>query len=65
VAHELASSRTGRGIGRGRVADQILDDLRERILTGELPNGSRLPAERELAGQYGVSGATIASQCAF
>src|SRR5882757_1180284 len=59
VAHELASSRTGRGIGRGRVADQILDDLRERILTGELPNGSRLPAERELAGQYGVSGATI------
>ena len=55
MAYESASSRRG----RGRVADQILDDLRERILSGELPNGSRLPAERELAGQYGVSGATI------
>jgi len=36
-----------------------VDDLRERILSGELSNGSRLAAERELAEQYGVSGATI------
>ena len=26
---------------------------------GSSPNGSRLPAERELAEQYGVSGATV------
>jgi len=59
VAHESASSGPDRRIGRSRVADQIVDDLRERILSGELPNGARLPAERELAEQYGVSGATI------
>ncbi|MER5624441.1 GntR family transcriptional regulator [Streptosporangium sp. NPDC002544] len=41
------------------MADQIVDDLRDRILGGDLPNGSRLPSERELAEQYGVSGATV------
>jgi DNA-binding FadR family transcriptional regulator len=46
-------------IYRGRVADQIVEDLRNQILSGELPNGSRLPAERELAEQYDVSGPTI------
>lgn len=59
MAHESARSGADRRIGRSRVADQIVDDLRERILSGNLPNGSRLPAERELADQYGVSGATI------
>ena len=44
---------------RGRVADQIADDLREQILSGALPDGSRLPAERELAARYDVSGPTI------
>jgi len=48
-----------RRVDRGRVADQILDDLRERILSGALPDGTRLPAERDLAVQYGVSGATV------
>ncbi|WP_248963592.1 FadR/GntR family transcriptional regulator [Sphaerisporangium perillae] len=56
---ESTSSGADRRIGRSRIADQIVDDLRERILSAELPNGSRLPAERELAEQYGVSGATI------
>jgi GntR family transcriptional repressor for pyruvate dehydrogenase complex len=59
VAHESERSGADRRIGRSRVADQIVDDLRERILSRNLPNGSRLPAERELAEQYGVSGATI------
>jgi DNA-binding FadR family transcriptional regulator len=44
---------------RGRVADQIVEDLREQILSGALPDGSRLPAERELATSYDVSGPTI------
>ncbi|MDX6331996.1 MAG: GntR family transcriptional regulator, transcriptional repressor for pyruvate dehydrogenase complex [Streptomycetaceae bacterium] len=44
---------------RGRVADQIAEDLREQILSGALPDGSRLPAERELATSYDVSGPTI------
>jgi DNA-binding FadR family transcriptional regulator len=41
------------------VADQIVEDLREQILGGALPDGSRLPAERDLASAYDVSGPTI------
>jgi DNA-binding FadR family transcriptional regulator len=44
---------------RGRVADQIVDDLRGQILSGALPDGARLPSEHELAARYGVSGPTI------
>src|SRR3977135_454649 len=44
---------------RGRVADQIVDDLRGQILSGALPDGARLPAERELAAHYDVSPPTI------
>ncbi|MCX5557198.1 FadR/GntR family transcriptional regulator [Streptomyces sp. NBC_00038] len=46
-------------IYRGRVADQIVEDLREQILTGALPDGARLPSERELAASYDVSAPTI------
>lgn len=41
---------------RGRVADQIVEDLRSQILSGALPDGTRLPSERELAAHYDVSG---------
>jgi DNA-binding FadR family transcriptional regulator len=44
---------------RGRVADQIVEDLRSQILSGALPDGTRLPSERELAAHYDVSGPTI------
>lgn len=44
---------------RGRVADQIVEDLRGQILSGALPDGARLPSERELATHYDVSGPTI------
>src|SRR5438132_757097 len=44
---------------RGRVADQIVEDLRRQILSGALADGSRLPSERELAAQYDVSAPTI------
>jgi DNA-binding FadR family transcriptional regulator len=44
---------------RGRVADQIVDDLRRQILSGALPDGARLPSERELAAQYDVSAPTV------
>ncbi|MFD4876356.1 FadR/GntR family transcriptional regulator [Streptomyces sp. NPDC058420] len=46
-------------IFRGRVADQIVEDLRRQILDGTLPDGSRLPSERELAAHYDVSGPTV------
>lgn len=54
-----ASQQTFRQPGRARVADQIVDDLRDQLLSGALPLGERLPTERELAERYGVSGATI------
>jgi DNA-binding FadR family transcriptional regulator len=41
------------------VADQIVDDLRSQILSGALPDGARLPSERELAARYDVSAPTI------
>src|SRR3954465_9343748 len=44
---------------RGRVADQIMEDLRGQILSGALPDGARLPAERERAAHYDVSAPTI------
>jgi len=44
---------------RGRVADQIVADLRGQILSGELADGARLPSERELAAHYDVSAPTI------
>ena len=44
---------------RARVADQIVDDLRSQILSGALPDGARLPSERELAAHYDVSAPTV------
>jgi DNA-binding FadR family transcriptional regulator len=44
---------------RGRVADQIVEDLRNQILSGALPDGARLPSERDLAAHYDVSAPTI------
>src|SRR3982074_557517 len=44
---------------RGRVADQIFRDLRNQIVIGALPRGSKLPTERELAEKYRVSGPTV------
>jgi DNA-binding FadR family transcriptional regulator len=55
----MSVPRTSAKLYRGRVADQIVEDLREQILSGALADGSRLPAERELAAYYDVSGPTI------
>src|SRR5258707_3944923 len=53
------SVATANVLDRVRVADQIFKDLKERIVLGELPDGSKLPTERELAEQYQVSGPTV------
>lgn len=39
--------------------DTIADDLRERIVTGRLKHGERLPSEAHLAAQYMVSTPTL------
>ncbi|MFC5500895.1 FadR/GntR family transcriptional regulator [Lysinimonas soli] len=41
------------------MADQIILALKRLIADGTLPRGGRLPTERELAAQYGVSAPTI------
>jgi GntR family transcriptional regulator, transcriptional repressor for pyruvate dehydrogenase complex len=46
-------------IDRERVADQIFRDLRDDIVLGSLPRGTKLPSEKELAQRYGVSGPTV------
>jgi GntR family transcriptional regulator len=35
--------------------EEIADDLRERIVGGEFPPGSRLPSRRELTAHYEVT----------
>jgi GntR family transcriptional repressor for pyruvate dehydrogenase complex len=59
MAESADERRAYRKIDRVRAADQILEDLRDRILRGEHAHGSRFPAERDLAEQYGVSPATV------
>jgi DNA-binding FadR family transcriptional regulator len=54
-----AVSRPVERLYRGRVADQIVADLRRQILVGDLADGARLPSERELAAQYDVSAPTV------
>lgn len=39
----------------GYVYEKIADAVTERIAAGELPPGTALPGERDLASQYGVS----------
>jgi GntR family transcriptional regulator, transcriptional repressor for pyruvate dehydrogenase complex len=46
-------------VDRSRVADQIFRDLRDGILLGRIPKGTKLPSERELAQRYEVSGPTV------
>lgn len=46
-------------IQTGRLYEQIVAQIEERILSGELQRGDKLPAERELAEQFGVSRTAI------
>ncbi|WP_169317443.1 FadR/GntR family transcriptional regulator [Actinacidiphila oryziradicis] len=55
----MAMSQPPAKLYRGRVADQIVEDLRSQILSGALPDGARLPSERELAANYDVSSPTV------
>jgi len=42
-----------------KASDVLADDLRERILRGDFPEGTALPPERELVNQTRMSRATI------
>lgn len=40
---------------------QLFEQIRDRILTGELPTGTRIPATRELAGLIGLNRTTVSA----
>src|SRR5512147_2291020 len=42
-----------------RVAEEIVEQLRGLILTGQYPPGSKLPPERQLAAELGVNRASL------
>jgi GntR family transcriptional repressor for pyruvate dehydrogenase complex len=44
---------------RTKVSDQVIEDLQAAIISGKLAIGSKLPSERELAGELGVSQPTV------
>lgn len=44
---------------RSSIYEQVADQIRDAILGGTLPSGERLPPERALAQQFGVSRATV------
>jgi GntR family transcriptional regulator, transcriptional repressor for pyruvate dehydrogenase complex len=46
-------------LGSGRRADRVFEQLRGRILSGQLDAGARLPNERELASALGVNRASV------
>ncbi|UGY90641.1 FadR/GntR family transcriptional regulator [Streptomyces gobiensis] len=44
---------------RSALADQVIDELRDQITSGEWPVGSRIPTEPELVEQLGVARNTV------
>ncbi|MDT2009332.1 FadR family transcriptional regulator [Rhodococcus opacus] len=46
-------------MARKSLVDQVADDLRERIITGELPPGAAVPGELDLSAQHDVSRMTV------
>ncbi|WP_030620580.1 FadR/GntR family transcriptional regulator [Streptomyces sclerotialus] len=42
-----------------RAYQRVAEQIEERILSGELPPGSRLPGERDLVSQFGVGRSTV------
>lgn len=46
-------------VASGRSIEHVLGEMRRAILTGKLVGGQRLPAEPELAAQFGVARSTL------
>lgn len=56
MSDDLETGASGRA---GLLYHDLAEQLSERIRSGELPSGSRLPAEREFAESHGVSRVTL------
>lgn len=46
-------------VNRSRLHEEIVGQLQKKIISGELPVGERLPAERELAATFDVNRSTV------
>ncbi len=58
----LSSDESGRTLGpvrRRRVFEQICDEIRSRMASGELRPGHKLPSERGLSASFGVSRSAV------
>src|SRR5436190_7605736 len=59
----MATNRDNPGlfapVSIARASSSIADQIRQAIVTGKLDQGERLPPERELAEQFGVSRVTV------
>src|SRR2546423_5618457 len=59
----MAAERDNSGlfapVSVARASSSIADQIRQAIVTGKLAQGERLPPERELAEQFGVSRVTV------
>lgn len=60
----MASERATAEVSRPRrrkvkIVDEIIESLRQDIVTRRLPDGGRLPSEKELSDQFGVSQPTV------
>jgi GntR family transcriptional repressor for pyruvate dehydrogenase complex len=49
------ASESEEPIRRESLSEQVFVRLRDRVLSGQIPAGSQLPAERDLATQFGVN----------
>lgn len=59
TAAAAPSKRTAPPDGDGLAYRRVADELRARIMSGELPPGSRLPSEPDLSARYGVGRSTV------
>jgi GntR family transcriptional repressor for pyruvate dehydrogenase complex len=55
----MTTSRPFEPVERANVSEQVRDDIHRRIVSGEIQPGSRVPAERVLAEQFGVARSSI------
>ena len=62
--HRLETKRPSLGLSSPRrrkvkVVDEIIESIRQDIVTRRLPHGERLPSEKELSERFGVSQPTV------
>lgn len=57
--HPVVGDRVQRQLRQPRIADIVADQLRRRILSGEMSDGSHLPKHDELLAEFGVSSPSL------